>query len=95
MQQWYIFRDPPIKDALIDVASIRRFAGIVLIRNWIPAEITILSFLHLFEMHELDQQIFETSKAHLKQRGMDMKQASIIDAILVSASAETNSISGD
>ena len=85
MEQWYILRDPATEDGLIDVASIPRFAGIKLVLNWIPYEITIPSFWHLFEMHELGQQIFATGKAHLKQRGMHMKEDTIIDATLVSA----------
>ena len=44
-----------MEDALIEVAFIRRFAGIDLISDRIPDETTILEFRHLFEMHDLGQ----------------------------------------
>ncbi len=36
MQQWYSLSDPAMEDALIEVATIRRFAGIDLISDRIP-----------------------------------------------------------
>jgi len=67
MQQWYSLSGPAMEDALIEVATIRRFADIDLISDRIPDETTILSFRHLLEKHDLGLQIFETVKAHLKQ----------------------------
>ncbi len=46
MQQWYSLSDPAMEDALIEVATIRRFAGIDLISDRIPDETTILAFRH-------------------------------------------------
>ena len=51
--------------ALIEIPSMRRFAGIELISDRIPDETTILTFRHLLEKHDLGEQIFETVKAHL------------------------------
>ena len=95
MQQWYSLSDPAREDALIEVANIRRFAGIDLISDRIPDETTILAFRHLLEKHDLGQQIFETVKAHLKQRGMAMKQGTIIDATLISAASSTKNKGGE
>ena len=95
MQQWYSLSDPAMEDALIEVATIRRFAGIDLISDRIPDETTILAFRHLLEKHDLGQQIFETVKAHLKQRGMAMKQGTIIDATLISAASSTKNKGGE
>ena len=53
MQQWYSLSDPAMEDALIEVATIRRFAGIDLVSDRIPDETTILSFRHLLEKHDL------------------------------------------
>ena len=91
MQQWYSLSDPAMEDALIEVATIRRFAG----SDRIPDETTILSFRHLLEKHDLGQQIFETVKAHLKQQGMAMKQGTIIDATLISAPSSTKNKTGE
>ena len=95
MQQWYSLSDPAMEDALIEVGTIRRFAGIDLISDRIPDETTILSFRHLLEKHDLGQQIFETVKAHLKQQGMAMKQGTIIDATLISAPSSTKNKTGE
>ena len=59
-QQWYSLSDPAIEEALIEVPTMRRFAGIELISDRTPDETTILAFRHLLEKHELGEQIFET-----------------------------------
>jgi len=74
LQQWYSLSDPAMEEALIEVPTMRRFAGIELISDRIPDETTILTFRHLLEKHELGDQIFETVKAHLSERGMTMRQ---------------------
>jgi len=57
-------------DALIEVPTMRRFAGIDMISDRIPDETTILAFRHLLEKNDLGKQIFEVVKAHLKANGM-------------------------
>lgn len=52
MQQWYSLSDPAMEDALIEVATIRTFAGIDLISDRIPDETTILAFRHLLEKQQ-------------------------------------------
>jgi IS5 family transposase len=89
LQQWYSLSDPAMEEALIEVPTMRRFAGIELISDRIPDETTILSFRHLLEKHSLGEQIFETVKAHLKANGMAMKQGTIIDATLIAAPSST------
>ena len=89
LQQWYDLSDPALEDALIEVPTMRRFAGIVLISERIPDETTILAFRHLLEQHDLGDQIFEAVKAHLKANGMAMKQGTIIDATLIAAPSST------
>ena len=95
MQQWYSLSDPAMEDALIELATIRRFAGIDLISDRIPDETTILAFRHLLEKHNLGKQIFETVKAHLCAQGMTMRQGTIIDATLISAPSSTNNKTGE
>jgi transposase, IS5 family len=68
LQQWYSLSDPAMEEALIEVPTIRRFAGIDLISDQIPDETTILSFLHLLEKQKLGEQIFEMVKAN-QERG--------------------------
>ena len=89
LQQWYDLSDPAMEDALIEVATMRRFAGIALITDRIPDETTILAFRHLLEENELGEQIFEAVTAHLKAKGMAMKQGTIIDATIIAAPSST------
>jgi IS5 family transposase len=95
MQQWYDLSDPAVEDALIEVPTMRRFAGIDLISERIPDETTILSFRHLLEKHDLGKQIFKTVNAHLKGQGMSMKQGTIIDATLIAAPSSTKNKKGE
>jgi IS5 family transposase len=89
LQQWYGLSDPAMEDSLLEVATMRRFAGIALIADRIPDETTILAFRHLLEQKDLGAQIFEAVKAHLKANGMAMKQGTIIDATIIAAPCST------
>lgn len=51
LQLFYNLSDPGMEDALYEVESMRRFAGISLDR--VPNETTILNFRHLLERHAL------------------------------------------
>ena len=87
--QWYDLSYPAMEDALIEVATMRRFAGIALITDRIPDETTILAFRHLLEHNDLGDQIFEAVKAHLNANGMAMKQGTIVDATIIAAPSST------
>jgi len=97
LQQCYDLSDPAMEDALLEVATMRRFTGIALITDRIPDETTILAFRHLLEEKDLGAQIYcfaedcvyETVKAHLKANGMAMKQGTIIDATIIAAPSST------
>ena len=83
-----------MEEALIEIPTMRRFAGIELISDRIPDETTILTFRHLLETHELGERIFETVKAHLNARGMAMRQGTIVDATLIAAPSSTKNKAG-
>ena len=89
LQQWYDLSDPAMEDALIEMATMRRFAGIALITDRIPDETTILAFRHLLEENDLGAQIFEELKTHLKANGMAMKEGTITDATIIAAPSST------
>ena len=59
LQQWYDLSDPAMEDALIEVATIQRFAGIALITDRFPDETTILTFRQLLEQNDLGEQILK------------------------------------
>ena len=72
LQQWTSRSDPAMEEALIEVPTMRRFAGIDLINDRIPDETTFLTFRHLLEKHEWGERIhcfvedlvYETVKSH-------------------------------
>jgi IS5 family transposase len=94
LQQWYSLSDPAMEEALIEVATMRRFAGIELISDQIPDETTILTFRLLLEKHELGEQISGTAKAHFSARGMTMRQGTIVDATQIAAPSSTKNKAG-
>jgi IS5 family transposase len=89
LQQWYDLSDPAMEDALIEVLTMLRFAGIDMISDRISDETTILVFRHLLEKHDVGPQIYEVVNAHLKANGMAMKRGTIIDATLIAAQSST------
>jgi IS5 family transposase len=94
LQQWYSLSDPAMEEGLLEVPTMRRFAGIELIRDRIPDETTILTFRHLLEKHKLGEQIFETVIIHLSARGMTMRQGTIMHATLVAVPSSTKNKDG-
>jgi len=73
LQQWYSPSDPAMEEALIEVPTMYRFAGIDLIGNKVPDEATILAFRHLLEKQGLGEQMVETVKSHLTLLGIAMR----------------------
>jgi len=89
MQQWYSLSDPAMEDALYDIESMRRFAGIDLALDVVPDETTILNFRHLLEKHNLTQRIFEKTKRYLIDKGLLLREGTIVDATIITAPSST------
>jgi transposase, IS5 family len=89
MQQWFNLSDPQAEDALYDMETMRRFAGIELVEDTIPDESTILRFRHLLEAHQLTQAIFAEVCTLLEERGLLLKSGTIVDATIISAPSST------
>jgi IS5 family transposase len=94
LHQLYSLSDPAMEEALIEVPTIRRFVGFDPIHERVSAEITILAFRHLLEKHNHGVQIFETVKAQLSQRGMTMRQGTIVNTTLIAGSAQLHQEQG-
>lgn len=88
-QQCFGLSDEGIEDALYDSQAIRRFVGIDLAREAAPDATTLLKFRRLLEKHELTRRIFETINAHLAEKGLIMREGTIVDATLIAASPST------
>jgi transposase, IS5 family len=89
LQQWYKLSDPEMEDTLYDTESMRRFTGIDLETDEIPDETTILNFRHLLEKHHLTEKIFEQTNCYLKERGLFIRQGTIVDATIITAPSST------
>lgn len=89
MQQWFALSDPAMEDALYDIESMRRFAGIDLETDSVPDETTILNFRRLLEKHNLGEKFFVEIGKHLDEQGLSIQQGTIVDATLIAASPST------
>lgn len=93
MQLFYNLSDPAMEDALYEIESMRRFAGLSL-TGALPDETTILKFRHLLEKHELGKAIFKEVNKHLGRAGLMLKEGSIVDATIISAPTSTKNKEG-
>ena len=89
MQQWYSLSDPAMEDALYDIESMRRFAGIELGEDPVPDETTILHFRRLLEQHHLTAKLLEDINAFLGDKGLLLKGGSIVDASIIPSPSST------
>lgn len=89
MQQWYALSDPAMEDALYEIESMRRFAGLELNEDAIPDETTILKFRRFLEQHKLAQSMFDTVNALLGEKQLLLRQGTIVDATIIHAPSST------
>src|SRR5271163_4081679 len=79
LQQWYGLADAAVEDALYDSQALRGFAGIDLTVEAVPDETTMLHFRHWLQQHELTKVLFDEVGAMLAERGLLMRQGTIVD----------------
>lgn len=89
MQQWFTLSDPMMEDALYEVESMRRFAGLELCEDRLPDETTILNFRHLLERHRLTDGLFAAVNEHLRTQGLQISKGTMVDATLIAAPPST------
>jgi len=94
LQQWYALSDPAMEDALYEIASMRRFAGLELLDDALPDETTILKFRRLLERHALTAQMMNVIHDVLAARGAMLKGGTMVDATIVSAPSSTKNKPG-
>ncbi|MGX8249831.1 IS5/IS1182 family transposase, partial [Escherichia coli] len=70
-----------------ETTILRQFAGLSLER--IPDETTILNFRHLLERNELAAGILGVINGYLGDRGLSLRQGTIVDATLIHAPSST------
>ena len=89
LQQWYGLADEALEDALYDSQALRGFAGIDLAVASVPDATTLLHFRHWLEQHELTKVLFDEIGAMLEERGLLLRQGTIVDATIIAAPSST------
>lgn len=89
LQQWYGLADEALEDALYDSLAMRIFAGIDLSGDVVPDATTLLKFRRLLEQYELTKAIFAEVNALLTERGLLMREGSLVDATIIHAPPST------
>ena len=89
LQQWYSLSDEGLEDAIYDSQAMREFVGIDLSREQVPDATTLLKFRRKLEDHHLTKAIFEQVNAHLGQRGLLMREGTLVDATIIAAPPST------
>lgn len=89
LQHWYGYSDPAMEEALHDIPVLRRFARLDAGISRMPDETTILNFRHLLEAHQLAESLFNEVVALLAERGLILREGTIVDATLIAAPPST------
>ena len=88
------YSDPEMEGVLYENLSVRFFCGLSLGVDHVPDETTILNFRHLLEEHKLGEAIFEEINALLQEKGLLIKEGSVVDATIIHAPTSTKNSSG-
>jgi IS5 family transposase len=94
-QQCFGLSDEGIEDAVYDSQAIRRFVGVDLARETAPDATTVLKFRRLLEEKDLTASIFSAINAHLAEKGLLMRQGTIVDATIIAAPSSTKNEDGE
>lgn len=89
MQHGYALSDPAREDALYEIESMRRLAGIALSEDAIPDETTILKSWRWLEQLGLAAKILEVVNVHLAEQKLLLHAGRIVNATLIAAPPST------
>lgn len=92
LQNWFGYSDPAMEEALYETTILRQFAGLALER--IPDETTILNFRRLLEKHALAAGILSVINGYLQDKGLSLRQGTIVDATIIHAPSSTKNKDG-
>ena len=95
MQQWFALSDPGMEEALHDIPAMRAFAKLDAGDDLIPDESSILRFRHRLERHGLAERMLAEVNALLTERGLLLKQGTLVDATLIAAPSSTKNQAGE
>ncbi|MDD5330560.1 MAG: IS5 family transposase [Sulfuricella sp.] len=94
-QNCFGFSDEGTEDAIYDSQAIRRFVGVDLSREKAPDATTLLKFRRMLEERQLTDAIFNAINAHLAEKGLFLRQGTVVDATIIAAPPSTKNRSGE
>ena len=94
LQQWFGLSDLAMEEVLFETALYREFVGLSSVER-IPDRVSILRFRHLLEEHQLAPQILAVVNATLADKGLMLKQGTVVDATLIAAPSSTKNQNGE
>ena len=94
-QNCFGLSDEGTEDAVYDSQAIRGFVGVDLAREAAPDATTLLKFRHLLEEKGLTDSIFNAINAHLAEKGLFMRQGTVVDATIIAAPPSTKNRTGE
>jgi IS5 family transposase len=95
MQQWFALSDPGMEEALHDLPAMRAFARLDAGEDLIPDESSILRFRHRLEKQGLAERLLAEVNALLTEKGLLLRQGTIVDATLINAPSSTKNEAGE
>lgn len=93
LQNWFSLSDPAMEEALYEITPMRQFARLTLSAP-IPEDTTIMNFRHLLEKHQLAPAILAIINGYLKEKGLSLRQGTIVDATIIHAPCSTKNEKG-
>jgi len=93
LQNWFSLSDPAMEEALYEITPMRQFARLTLSAP-IPEDTTIMKFGHLLEKHQLAAGILQVINGYLQDKGLSLRQGTIVDATIIHAPSSTKNKDG-
>lgn len=94
LQNWFSLSDPAMEEALYEITPMRQFARLTLSAP-IPEDTTIMNFRHLLEKHQLAPAILAVINGYLRDKGLSLRQGTIVDATIIHAPSSTKNKDGE
>lgn len=94
VQQWFGLSDLAMEEALFETALYREFVGLSSVER-IPDRVSILRFRHLLGEHQLAERILATVNATLTDKGLMLREGTVVDATLIAAPSSTKNKDGE
>lgn len=77
-----------------EITPMRQFARLTLSAS-IPEDTTIVNFRHLLEKHQLAPAILAVINGYLQEKGLSLRQGTIVDATIIHAPGSTKKKDGE